>query len=222
MREVPARRMEKRIVRLMPGEAAKGHLYWSRVCAAAIHERKVCSLFIYRDPRDVAASEAHYLADMNRWHRMHREYAKLADPADQLLLSIQGLEPQDGARSVVYPNIGQRVSNYLGWLEDPNTVAVRFEDLTDPDKIDGALTRIIDSYIATTQATGGDTVFEVKALVARCRQSINPKRSHTYREGGGREVWRRTFSKEHVRAFKDVAGELLIDLGYERDLDWTV
>lgn len=222
MREVPADRMARRIARLMPGEAAKGHLYWSPTSAAALRGRQACSLFIYRDPRDVAASEAHYLANMNRWHRMHREYAALRDPAKQLLLSIRGRKDDDGSASVSYPDIGRRVSNYLGWIADPSTLAVRFEELTDPRRVDDVIEQIVRSYAGLAGRHVQDANFDVKTSAARCRASIDPRRSHTFREGGGKETWRRTFSEEHVRAFKDVAGELLIDLGYENDMDWTV
>jgi len=41
----------------------------------------------------------------------------------------------------------------------------------------------------------------------------------TFRKGraGG---WREEFSEEHKRAMKEVAGGLLIDLGYESGTDW--
>ena len=41
----------------------------------------------------------------------------------------------------------------------------------------------------------------------------------TFRKGqaGG---WRREFSEEHKRATKEVAGDLLVELGYEKDLRW--
>lgn len=46
------------------------------------------------------------------------------------------------------------------------------------------------------------------------------KRSQTARAGvvGG---WRKHFGDEHVARFKERAGDLLVRLGYERDLDWT-
>ena len=49
--------------------------------------------------------------------------------------------------------------------------------------------------------------------------SINPSRSPTFRSGKTGE-WRKHFTPEHKKIFKDVAGELLIRLGYEKDTDW--
>jgi len=32
--------------------------------------------------------------------------------------------------------------------------------------------------------------------------------------------WKKEFTKEHKALYKEIAGQLLIDLGYEQDLDW--
>jgi hypothetical protein len=49
--------------------------------------------------------------------------------------------------------------------------------------------------------------------------SIDPGRSPTFRSGkaGG---WRTQFSQENKQIFKDIAGDLLIQLGYESNHDW--
>jgi hypothetical protein len=50
-------------------------------------------------------------------------------------------------------------------------------------------------------------------------EAIQPKKSHTFRSGktGG---WREHFTEEHKTLFKEVAGELLVKLGYEKSNDW--
>ena len=50
-------------------------------------------------------------------------------------------------------------------------------------------------------------------------EAIQPKKSHTFRSGktGG---WREFFTEEHKKLFKDVAGDLLVRLGYEKNNDW--
>ena len=49
--------------------------------------------------------------------------------------------------------------------------------------------------------------------------SINPTKSPTFRSGKT-GVWKKYFTDEHKKIFKDVAGDLLIKLGYEKDNDW--
>jgi hypothetical protein len=50
-------------------------------------------------------------------------------------------------------------------------------------------------------------------------EAIQPKKSHTFRSGktGG---WKNHFTDAHKKLFKDVAGDLLVQLGYEKDNDW--
>jgi hypothetical protein len=55
--------------------------------------------------------------------------------------------------------------------------------------------------------------------VGKMEMGADPDRSKTFRKGktGG---WQKHFSAEHKALFKNYAGDLLIDLGYEKDLDW--
>jgi hypothetical protein len=50
-------------------------------------------------------------------------------------------------------------------------------------------------------------------------EAIQPGKSRTFRSGktGG---WREHFTDEHKQLFKDVAGDLLIKLGYEKNNNW--
>ena len=41
----------------------------------------------------------------------------------------------------------------------------------------------------------------------------------TFQEGQI-ETWKEYLNSEHVKEFKKYAGQLLIDLGYEKDFDW--
>jgi hypothetical protein len=49
--------------------------------------------------------------------------------------------------------------------------------------------------------------------------SIDPQRSPTFRSGkvGG---WREHFTPEITALFKQEASDLLVQLGYEKDMDW--
>jgi sulfotransferase 6B1 len=49
--------------------------------------------------------------------------------------------------------------------------------------------------------------------------SINPTKSPTFRSGKTGE-WKKHFTDEHKKIFKEVAGDLLIKLGYEKDNNW--
>ena len=56
-------------------------------------------------------------------------------------------------------------------------------------------------------------------ILEALEESINPKKSPTFRSGKTGE-WKKYFTDEHKKIFKDIAGDLLIKLGYEKDNDW--
>jgi len=212
MHEVPPEEINRRLQKLVPGETARGHLFWHPLLARQFNESGIVSYLIYRDPRDVALSEARYLASMNRYHRMHRVYKDLS-PDEALMLSIKGW-PEATQRNIYYPDINARYRRFLGWLTHETTLAVRFEDLRGPES-DIWTGRIVSHYVSSS----GHNSSDADEMVLRATRSIDPRRSHTYRQGqvGG---WRQAFSREHMQEFHAVAGELLIELGYESTDDW--
>jgi sulfotransferase 6B1 len=56
-------------------------------------------------------------------------------------------------------------------------------------------------------------------ILASLEASINPTKSPTFRSGKTGE-WKKHFTEEHKSLFKEVAGDLLVKLGYERDGNW--
>jgi hypothetical protein len=50
-------------------------------------------------------------------------------------------------------------------------------------------------------------------------EAIQPQKSHTFRSGKTGS-WRDFFTKEHKKLFKDIAGDLVVRLGYETRNDW--
>ena len=93
---------------------------------------------------------------------------------------------------------------------------VRFEELVTVRR-ENTVQRMLDFYLAHTQKTY--QTLEKEVFVRRALEAINPNKSHTFREGkvGG---WRNKFSQKHCDIFKQVAGQLLVELDYEVNLNW--
>jgi sulfotransferase 6B1 len=215
MPTVPFRRvshtaMSKRITKLTPGELAGAHLFCDENHADLLQNLNVVHYFIFRDPRDVVVSEAHYLARMNRWHRMHRYFAALPSFDQQLTLAIEGV---NGDCPYEYPDVATRFKEYAGWLQRGKVLAVRFEDFMGKSRAETVL------KIVRYHSSRASESYSVKQIVLDAMQAIKPKQSHTFREGrvGG---WREVFTVQHKKAFKDVAGQLLFEMGYETTSDW--
>jgi hypothetical protein len=144
---------------------------------------------------------------MTRWHRLHPYFKSLPSTEAKISLAINGSSniPYD------YPDIGQRFKRYIGWLKEPTVLALKFEDLVS-EKRKNSVARIIDFYCHYSAQ-------DPKGLLQRALDNIDPYRSHTFRQGksGG---WRNTLTETHKEQIKIVAGQLLVDLGYENDLNW--
>jgi hypothetical protein len=170
----------------------------------------VCAYFILRDPRDVAVSHVHYVTEMEPNHAHHRYYVEELHSFDERMrASILGRDDTD----MPFPDICARFEPYLGWLERSEVLALRYEDFhTDRHE---ALRRVLDHALWRGFPLKVDRESAVQILAG----SIDPSRSPTFRSGKA-GAWRAQFSPENIRLFKDVAGELLVRLGYESDMDW--
>lgn len=195
----------------VPGEIIRGHLYFEPLYAEELARRRTVNYFIYRDPRAVVVSEAHYLREMNRWHRLHRYFRRLSID-DAIMLSITGLEPP--VPGIWYPNIAERFSRYEGWLHHQDCLAIRYEELVSERQAD-VLRRMAEFYQARTNAD-----FDLDECVKRMAANIAPEKSHTFRSGK-KSGWRQEFRDEHRRRFVEIAGDLLLRLGYEANHDWA-
>jgi len=171
------------------------------------HDR--LNYFIYRDPRDMLVSQVFFATDMNEEHGMHEYYKSLPDFGERLKVAITGID-QDGLYMV---SIKQRYASVFEWLEQKNVMCIRFEDLA--NNRDATLNTMLDEV----ESTGYKIPTRREQALSTLVEAIQPKKSHTFRSGktGG---WRELFTGEHKKLFKDVAGDLLVRLGYEKNNDW--
>lgn len=192
----------------------QGVIGWGYVEASPENAAILCqpgrvNYFIYRDPRDMLVSQVFFATDMHEEHGMHAYYNSLPDFAARLNVAITGIE-KDGLKMV---NVKQRYEGVFQWLEQKNVMCLRFEDLI--DKRDATLMSMLDEV----EKTGYKTPTPREKALAILVDAIQPKKSHTFRSGktGG---WMQHFTDEHKKLFKDVAGDLLTRLGYEKNNDW--
>jgi sulfotransferase family protein len=195
---------------LHPGYLAKCHLPAWPAVVEQVSTRRFLPYFIYRDPRDVAVSHVFYVMELAEHHHLHAYYNRRLNTFDErLMASILGAEDTGSE----FPNVAERFAPYADWLDCPQVLSLRYEQFVDDRR--GTLSSVADHFVGRV-----DTLKVGKAeLVDALESSIDPKRSHTFRSGKTGE-WRRYFTEEHKLAFKDVAADLLIRLGYEQDSNW--
>jgi sulfotransferase 6B1 len=197
------------LTRIPPGVIGWGYLEATPENIAYLCQPHRVNYFIYRDPRDMLVSQVFFATDMHEEHGMHEFYSSLPDFGERLKVAITGID-HDGLYMV---SVKQRYASVFEWLEQPHVMCIRFEDLI--HQRDATLAAMLDEVESTDYKI---TMPREKAL-SILAQAIRPRKSHTFRTGktGG---WREHFTVEHKNLFKDVAGDLLVKLGYEKDNNW--
>ena len=193
---------------LRSGDVASAHLFARPETITRVCSSNFVPYFIFRDPRDVVVSHVFYVTDMETRHVHHEFYQSLPDFNARLTVSILGRPELD----VEFPNIAARFAPYLEWLDHDEVLSIHFEDLIN-DRV-SALTRIMDHFLARAPLPVAREL-----ILDSLDSSINPSRSPTFRSGKTGE-WKKYFTEEHKKLFKDTAGDLLIGLGYEKNNDW--
>jgi hypothetical protein len=193
---------------LRPCDVASAHLFAREEVIKQVCTATFIPYFIFRDPRDVVVSHVFYVTDMEARHVHHDYYTSLPAFDSRLTTSILGRSDSD----VEFPDIIARFAPYLGWLDQASVLKIHFEELIN-DRT-ATLNRIIDHFLARVPLQ------EPRQLILEALESsINPSRSPTFRSGKTGE-WKKHFTEVHKKIFKDVAGDLLVKLGYEKNNDW--
>jgi hypothetical protein len=196
--------------RLLPGDIAYGHLHADTEIINQLSQDEVACYLILRDPRDVVVSHVHYVTEMTPNHIHHHYYHdELKNFDERLRTSILGLSNSP----IPFPDIGARFEPYLGWLDSSKVLVIHFEELISDRQ--ESVGRIFDYAVQN----GFRSKLDRNKAVRRLTNNIDPQRSPTFRSGkiGG---WKTRFTPDHIKLFKEVAGDTLIRLGYEQDNNW--
>ena len=110
-------------------------------------------------------------------------------------------------------DIRSRFEPYFGWLERSEVLVLRFEDFITGEM--NSLERVLEH----AYARGFSPSCSHDEAINRLAQSIDPESSPTFRSGRIGS-WRTTFTEAHKALFKDISGDLLLQLGYETDTSW--
>jgi len=190
--------------RLLLNDVAASHLYAWRKVMKRVRNPPFVTYFLYRDPRDICVSYVHHVMNIDVDHYHHAGFAALPDFSARLMASILDVPGGDS-------DIGQRFRPYLDWLDCPHVLNIRFTDLVGNQL--KTLKRIIVHF---DKHAGYPPFVNTPEALANC---IHPEFSGTFTTGTTGK-WKKHFTEAHKRIFKDVAGDLLIKLGYEKDYDW--
>jgi sulfotransferase 6B1 len=207
--QISRRWLSRRLSRIPDSCVITAHCIYTPELAELFREEKMHVACILRDPRDVAVSQMHHIKQRTQ-HFAHESFVALPSDHERLLFSIRGGEL--GGRKL--RSLDERYRQFLGWERDPNAVVVKFEDLVGPKGGGSA-----EAQRRAVERVAEHVDLRVDERTLRLVEEELFGVGRTFRKGqsGG---WRFEFTEEHVRATKEVAGPLLMELGYETDPDW--
>ena len=214
---VPLEWTTYQISRLRHGTYLKAHAGWSKELAEFLRLTGTAHVFVYRDLRDVAVSQTfHILNDGNAFKHSDKERYRALGGFDEILSAvIMGLDDE-------YRGLVARWEEYAPWLDDDDTLALRFEDLRyDPAP---CCEQILSyAYARAPQIYGVERDFVVGSIQqyvdAMVEMATHRESSPTFRKGesGG---WVEHFKSRHHYQFDQTGGQRwLRKLGYTEQDD---
>lgn len=201
------RKQRAMLARLGGGIYVQAHLSHSPEAAALLQSLDYKHVLIIRDPRDVVVSLVRFEMS-HRYLSRHDYFSSLPDDETRLTAAIQGTG-RPGAQ-----DIGERTRDYVRW-QSTDCCVVRYERLVgsagggDPAAQRAEVRRIFEHV----------GVGRTDDQIAEIADNLYSREARTFRKGAIHD-WPNHFTPEHKEMFKTCAGDLLIDMGYERDYDW--
>lgn len=192
------------------GDIAYGYIKALPPFTKLLTEKGRATIFVYRDPRDMIISHVFYATEMHPGHGMHQYYNDdLTTMEQRINAAIKGVQEPGSELSPIY----EKYQSYLGWLDIPDVLSLRFEDII----LDQHAT--MDKILNYLIIRGFELSVERKNAIDILQLSIAPKRSGTFRKGKPGN-WQDHFTEKNRLFFKEQTGNLLIHLGYEKDSNW--
>jgi len=209
-RNLPDKMVLANILAMLPGDIRYGYVHAREPFIQALTGSGKATIFVYRDPRDMIVSHVFYATEIHKGHGMHQYYTEVLNSAEERInAQILGVQQPGFELSPVR----RKYEAYLGWLEQPEVLCLRFEELI--LERDAAIGRLLD-YLETRGFTPPIARAEAIALL---KGSIAPHKSGTFRKGKPGN-WREHFTEANKQTFKEATGDLLLRLGYEQSDSW--
>lgn len=193
---------------LLPGDIAWGYLDPTDQVQEILSQSGWANYMIIRDPRDILVSHVFYAKDIYPGHSLHEIYSSLPDMEARLKVEIEGTTEYP-----FLPNARLRFLRKLGWIFKPYVCVVRFEDLIHSPELS------IYSMLDHLEKKGGVLLRDRDTAVRTLLANSQPEKSPTFRKGSVGE-WKKYFTPQLKQLFKDVTGDLLVQMGYEEDDLW--
>lgn len=208
--------------RVENGHMIKAHLAHDEELERFLYLLGAVHIFIYRDLRDVAVSQAFHIMNSQSDKLLHPnrdKYMKLGSYDNILLAVIEGLDE--------FPGIIERWEMFSSWLDVDWVLSVKFEDLLNEPKkwaeniFKFAMRRSTNTWSRGDKKLNLEFDEDGMDLLTSTMVEVSQmkKKSPTFRKGITGE-WKERFYPIHKEAFIEEDKEKwLVELGYEGE-EW--
>jgi hypothetical protein len=185
----------------------KLHVEGSEHNVRVLRDAGVRYVVLHRDLRDVAVSYCHYV-QRTPWHGEHRVYA--------------GLHREDALELFARRTLPAYAAWVRSWRKrrDPErSIELRYEEmLAEPEVSFARVARLfgLDASSATIERIVEANSFR---SLSGGRAGGQEARGSFFRKGVAGD-WRNVFTDRLRELYRPVVGELLVELGYEREVAW--
>ena len=204
---------------LPPGSYFRKHLSVMR-CKHVLSDPGTRLIYLYRDPRDCCVSWMKHIKYYDDpvtapFHRALSGYSE----QDLLTLAITGFR-FDG--TILLSSIADRLRETRTWIDlgarTPGVLLLRYEDLIDDIEREAA-------RMAAFLDMREDMPLFRQAVDRRRFEAVTGRKQGTEAVTSGHRKgivgdWAAVFTDHQKAIFKGLAGDILLELGYERTLDW--
>jgi len=179
----------------------RSHLGYNSVLAKKFVEKKFKLFFIYRDPRDYLISRAY-------WSQKYLRETKVT-PLPGIEQCIDG---------VINKNLNKYYSIFMPWAQLKSVCLVRFENLIGVEGGGDIKLQLLE--LTKIAKFLGIPQNKINQSVLDCQKNLYGG-TVTFREGKIGS-WKKDLPKNRLPIVKKQVGKLLIDLGYEKNLNWNI
>lgn len=188
-----------------------GHIYHSPKWRKMFQQVGMKQVFLSRDPRDIVVSYAYYIDKIPEDPLYKYSKENNLTQKQKYLALIEGFNSPGALK----PNIKQYLLKFMEWRNCPNVLPITYEELVFSPLIQKITIEKIANFLFGAQLTNK----QLDEVVSSMINNINREQSATFRKGKIGS-WRDEFDEEVKDRFKEIAGDILIDLFYEKDLNW--
>ena len=201
-----------------PGHVIHGHDAFTPELKNILLAEGVKVVLMLRDPRDQLVSRMFHVkrSTNHAWH----ERMKVLDNDEALMLCIEGREKLPGMQDMI--TLAQ------SWLQsNAEVLCIRYEELlAEPVP---HFSSVLDYLGIHNNRSLSEVIVERNRFA---RLSMGKRIWQNERKPGQEDTkshfrkgivgdWRNYLKPEHIKRFKELCGQQLIDLKYEKDLNWS-